>query len=115
MEKGSAFAEHTTVDQVLDATRYFANPYCAWQRSCNENLNGLLRQYFPNGCGLAQFSEQDIARGARTQQPTAPAVRIQDTATPVPSFLLPFCTSDLNSPTPAPLMIADTSPFSSYS
>ncbi|MFZ2236001.1 MAG: IS30 family transposase [Dokdonella sp.] len=48
-DNGSEFAEHAIADQVLKATSYFADPYCAWQRGCNENLNGLLRQYFPKG------------------------------------------------------------------
>ncbi|MGB4860055.1 MAG: IS30 family transposase [Dokdonella sp.] len=61
-DNGSEFAEHAIADQILKATSYFADPYCAWQRGCNENLNGLLRQYFPKGCDLAKISEQELAR-----------------------------------------------------
>jgi IS30 family transposase len=59
-DNGSEFAEHALIDIALDATSYFAEPYSAWQRGCNENLNGLLRQHFPKGCDLAKFTQAEI-------------------------------------------------------
>lgn len=61
-DNGSEFAEHALIDIALGAGSYFAEPYSAWQRGCNENFNGLLRQYFPKGCDLGAFSEEDIQR-----------------------------------------------------
>lgn len=59
-DNGSEFAEHRLIDIGLDANSYFAMPYSSWQRGCNENLNGLLRQYLPKGCDLAQFTDDEI-------------------------------------------------------
>ena len=59
-DNGSEFAEHALIDIALEATSYFAEPYSAWQRGCNENLNGLLRQYFPKGCDLGAFTPLQI-------------------------------------------------------
>ncbi|MBN1842983.1 MAG: IS30 family transposase [Deltaproteobacteria bacterium] len=40
---------------------YFADPYSAWQRGCNENKNGLLRKYFPKGMNFSNMTNEDLA------------------------------------------------------
>jgi IS30 family transposase len=59
-DNGSEFAEHRLMDIALEATSYFALPYSSWQRGCNENLNGLVRQYIPKGCDIGQFTDAQI-------------------------------------------------------
>lgn len=46
-DKDKEFTDRQAIDQFLGIQTYFADPYCSWQRGCNENLNGLLRQYTP--------------------------------------------------------------------
>jgi transposase, IS30 family len=35
----------------------FARPYHPWERGANENANGLLRQYWPNGNSMADLTQ----------------------------------------------------------
>ncbi|MCU7888228.1 MAG: IS30 family transposase, partial [Candidatus Thiodiazotropha sp. (ex Lucinoma aequizonata)] len=44
----------------LDADIYFAHPYCSWERGINENINGLIRQYFPKGTDFNKVSDEQI-------------------------------------------------------
>lgn len=59
-DNGSEFAEHALIDIALNATSYFAMPYASWQRGCNENFNGLVRQYVPKGCDIDTLSDADV-------------------------------------------------------
>ena len=47
LDNGTEFADHKTIASRLNATVYFAHPHCPWEHGTNENINRLLRQYFP--------------------------------------------------------------------
>jgi IS30 family transposase len=48
-----------------DIDVYFCDPKSPWQRGSNENTNRLLRQYFPKGLDLAQYSQAKLNKVAR--------------------------------------------------
>lgn len=47
VDNGQEFARHRVIGARLKASVYFADAYAPWQRGTVENMNGLLRQYFP--------------------------------------------------------------------
>ena len=59
-DHGKEFADHEQIAETLNLKFYFAHPYAAWERSTNENTNGLLRQYFPKKSDLQSVSNKAI-------------------------------------------------------
>lgn len=59
-DNGKAFAGHQTVAKRLKAECFFAEPYSSWQRGCNENLNRLIRQYFPKGTDFRKVTRDEL-------------------------------------------------------
>ena len=55
-DRGSEFAGWREIEKALGCNMYFADPYCAWQKGTNENLNGLLREFYPKGRNLERVS-----------------------------------------------------------
>ena len=59
-DNGKEFAYHQKVADELEVDCYFAKPYHSWERGANENLNGLVRQYFPKGSSFEQVTQQRV-------------------------------------------------------
>jgi len=58
-DNGKEFTDHEEVANVLGTEVYFAHPYASWERGTNENMNGLIRQYFPKGMYFSNLSISD--------------------------------------------------------
>jgi IS30 family transposase len=64
-DNGSEFALHKMIEKTTGAKVYFADPGKPNQRGANENVNGLLRQYFPKGSSFATITEEDVQKAVR--------------------------------------------------
>jgi len=64
-DNGSEFSQYAQLTKRLRLSVYFAEPYAAWQRGSNENLNGLVRQFFPKGIDFEKVTSQDAQRVER--------------------------------------------------
>ena len=59
-DNGTEFAFHKAISETLGIKWYFADTYSPQQRGCNENQNGLIRQYFKRDTDLNLLTQDDI-------------------------------------------------------
>jgi transposase, IS30 family len=59
-DNGKEFAEHKKIASELKTKVFFAHPYSSFERGCNENINGLIRQYFPKGMSFDDLTDKDV-------------------------------------------------------
>lgn len=64
-DNGATFADHKEIEKDLGLDIYFAFPYHSWERGCNENCNGLLRQFFPKRSSFEKVSQKDIDKAVK--------------------------------------------------
>ncbi len=64
-DNGSEFALHQMIENVTKSKVYFADSGKPNQRGANENVNGLLRQYFPKGSSFANITDRDVQKAVK--------------------------------------------------
>jgi IS30 family transposase len=59
-DNGKKFAGHEQVSENLAIDYFFARPYHSLERGANENLNGLIRQYFTKGSDFTEITNKRV-------------------------------------------------------
>lgn len=60
LDNGTEFLGFKDIEQALDIKVYFADAHAPWQRGSNENINGLLRFFFPRGTDFTKVTDEQL-------------------------------------------------------
>lgn len=60
LDNGTEFLGFKDLENALDIKVYFADTHAPWQRGSNENVNGLLRFFFPKGTNFNNVTETQL-------------------------------------------------------
>ena len=60
-DNGKEFTKHEKINKILKTKSYFCKPYHSWEKGTVENINGLIRRFFPKGTDFDTITEEEIA------------------------------------------------------
>ena len=61
IDNGTENAMHEEITEAIGTQCYFADPYASWQRGANEQVNGMVRRYFPKGTDFSKITDEEVA------------------------------------------------------
>ena len=62
LDNGTEFAKFAEIEKQHNTTIYFADPHSPWQRGSNENINDVLRFFYPKGTNFLLLSPADLMK-----------------------------------------------------
>ena len=57
-DNGCEFSQHKKINKEFNSISYFARPCCSNDESTVENINGLIRRFFPKGTNFTTITEE---------------------------------------------------------
>ena len=60
LDNGTEFLGFKDLEQTLGIKVYFADAHAPWQRGSNENINGLIRFFFPRGTDFTKVTDEQL-------------------------------------------------------
>lgn len=61
-DRGSENLGYREIEDVLGIRCFFAHPYSSFERGSNENLNGLIRRFFPKKTDFRTVTDEELER-----------------------------------------------------
>ena len=61
-DRGTENLGYAELEDGLNISCYFARAYCSQDRGSNENVNGLIRRFFPKKTDFSKVSDEEINR-----------------------------------------------------
>jgi len=61
-DQGKEMAEHERLAKKTRIKVFFTHPHSPWEKGSVENMNGLLRQYFPKGMNLRNVNVDQLKK-----------------------------------------------------
>lgn len=66
VDNGSEFADFSGMERSIGGGKrtkvYYCHPYSSYERGSNENLNKMIRRWYPKGVSFANVTDTDIAK-----------------------------------------------------
>lgn len=59
-DNGLEFAKHEEINKMFKMKSYFCKPYHSWEKGTVENINGLIRRFFPKGTNFDKIKNEQI-------------------------------------------------------
>lgn len=64
-DRGTEMMSHQDFSAATKMEVYFCDSHSPWQRGTYKNTNGLLRQYFPKGRCLSNYTQNELNQVAK--------------------------------------------------
>lgn len=61
-DRGTENFGYEDLERELNISCYFAHAYCSQERGSNENVNGLIRRFFPKKTDFSKVTDEEIRR-----------------------------------------------------
>lgn len=61
-DNGAENTQHEAINKFLETQSYFCEPYHSWEKGSVENVNGLIRRFFPKSSDLKKIKPYQLAK-----------------------------------------------------